>query len=144
MISEWVNGLIVGVFGVALGSLLSLWSLLTEYNAQVPRQPGEGFWAWSKRMREEQNRRIEQAPPSAVLTSVGAAGLAGVLVGVLIWSPVDMNWAVFIPALFVGYGMLQGVLALARRRRLRVPPWFLNRVFPSERRDQTPGGPVSV
>lgn len=145
MVSEAVNAIVILLFGVLLGALDVAMVLTGEAHGlrgdRSPRRPGESWWAWQRRIADEQAERTSSAmgsyPAFRLLT------LSLVVVGVLIvvvvrYSPLGFRWLPFLGGFLAGAGLMQLVFEGAKRGYLKVRRvGLLDRLVQGDRRPST-------
>jgi hypothetical protein len=143
MLDPWANNAVIFLFGLIIGAIASLATLLDPREHNMPRRPGETFIQWQQRVLSEQNRQLEAAPTSVAATGGAFLGVVVVLVVSVLLSPLEMRWWYFLAGLAVGLALLRGVYELAKRGRLGVPInliAFLSRLPGAQRRGPTSYG----
>jgi hypothetical protein len=129
MLGPLANGFVLVVFGFIIGTLFSLWGHLTGL-ADIPDKVGkEGFWAGILRRQREEERLMAHAPRTANLTIATTYVFVGVLVLLLIVSPVQWRWIPFLASFAAGFLGMELFFGLAKYGRFKSLDRFVSRLL---------------
>ena len=132
MIDPIINGTILIVFGLAMGAILQLYGLLARgftsqtLRRKVSSEEGKGnitlrrLLRESKKKAEEGRTSVQTMPKSGVISMIAAYGLIIVIILIVKFSPVEMQWFIFIGAILVGFMAMDRIFTLARKGKIRV------------------------
>lgn len=125
------NVLVMALFGLLAGVLLQVQRALGG-DALARRRPGEGVIAGARRRAEEATAMVRSGPRSYLVVNLAVLGVVAMLVLSLLFSPLEMQWWVFLGSVFAGYLAAGGLLSLARRRRLTLSGGSVFDVLPPD------------
>src|SRR5437667_12350101 len=124
MAEGWVNTAVVLVFAVLIGIMLQLVGVLT---VRMPEsllvRNGERFLDYLRRhddaeYRAEYQRWIKAMPKSGWLALTTFYGLVGMLIGVVVLSPIRMNWWAFLPSSLLAFAVTEWLFSRAEAGNL--------------------------
>jgi hypothetical protein len=147
MVSEAVNAIVILLFGVLLGALDVAMVVTGEAHGlrvegdRPSRRSGESWWAWQRRIADEQSERTSSVmrgyPAFRFLT--WSLVVVGVLIVLVVrYSPLGFRWLPFLGGIFAGMGLMQLVFEGAKRGYLKVSRvGLLDRLVQGDRRPST-------
>ena len=129
MIESIINGIVLVIFGLTIGSVLQLFGLLSRgFSSEVLRQgisrkQGEKrrkaslrrFIKESRERAEQSRKSIRTMPRSAKISMVAFYGLIVVLILFVKYSPIEMRWLIFIGSVLAGFFAMDSVFARAKK-----------------------------
>lgn len=130
MLTPWANHAAIVAFGIIIGALGYVQTLLTpaSYRAAQARrrETGEGYVEHMRHVTDEANAILaaERARSKAFRNvSYAVPAVVVVLILMIVLSPVEMEWWWLIGSLFVGGFSAAGVARLARSGRFDDRSW---------------------
>jgi hypothetical protein len=112
MIYPTVNTVVIAIFGLIIGGTLSLQGILWKGEQERVRRQAKT----AKEMQESIS--LANMPPSAFLSMIAVYGLVIVLIVIVKFSFVKMEWAVFFIFFFAGFAILQYLFYLATKGKM--------------------------
>lgn len=127
MLTSWVNDVVILAFGVMMGSLSGFIDGLNPRTTATKlrkRQKGESWAEWwndySSRVSDDARRRAASEPKSVATATTASGSLMFLLIGVVIFSPIEMRWPLFFAGFFGSYLLMKGLFVLAKLNKVRV------------------------
>jgi hypothetical protein len=123
MISPLINSFVVAGFGFFIGIVLQIaMSVMPERN----REPHSlkfnrglrGFIDDANKSAEESREMIRTAGPVLWMGMFAFYALIAILILIIIYSPLVMNWLVFLLAFFTGFGLFEWIFTRAKAGKM--------------------------
>lgn len=149
MIDPIVNGIVLVIFGLAIGGVLQLFALLSRgfsvetSRRRVPQKEGErkrvidlrSFLKESKERAEQSRRSIRTMPRSATISMAAFYGILIVFILIIKFSPIEMRWLIFLGSVLVGFFIMNNIFIRAKKGEIRVEGNSVFDVLPKEKSD---------
>lgn len=126
---EIINSMVLLMFGILIGVLLMVSeayeSLYKEKSKKLKKRQGESFLHYSRRSssREYHDERIkimQSMPKPFQRAGFGMSIFVILLIIVLIFSPIYMNWLIFIISVLVGIVVFKLIFYLAKAGKIKI------------------------
>lgn len=126
MIDETISTIVLVLFGLLIGVILKV-SLVYEQNLPRPhptlhKKKNESILDFMRRLdvvSQEWTRKLNLNLPAMIPIGIFYS-LIALLIVVLYFTPIHMNWLVFLFSVFVGFGIAEGIFSLAKAGKIRV------------------------
>ena len=149
MIDPIINGIVLVIFGLAIGGVLQLFALLNRgfsverSRRRVPQKEGErkrviglrSFLKESKERANQSRRSIRTLPRSATISMAAFYGLLIVFILIIKFSPIEMRWLIFLGSVLVGFFIMNNIFIRAKKGKIRVEGNSVFDVLPKEKSD---------
>lgn len=126
MISPLINSIVIAAFGFFIGSILQIAMIVNPEKSRdsittsTGRRGWGGFVDYAKEAAEEGREHAQNAPGQFWVATFGFYGLIAILILVLIYSPLEMNWLIFLVALMAGFMLFDRIFQKAKAGK--IPP----------------------
>jgi hypothetical protein len=120
------NIIVMVMSGVLIGALLQISGRLTgeDLRQREDRMGSESRWEYWKRMVNKTSEQgvttMRTAPTSYKLTLGALYGLVGILVIVMVLSPLRMIWWIFLPSMLLAFFVTEKLFQLAKVGRFPI------------------------
>ncbi len=126
MISPLINSIVIAGFGFFIGIVLQIaMSIMPERNREshsLKFNKGlQGFIDDANKSAKESREMVQTAGPAFWMSMFAFYGLIAILILIIIYSPLVMNWLVFLLALFTGFGLFEWIFTRAKAGKMSSP-----------------------
>jgi len=123
MISPLINSIVVAGFGFLIGTVLQIAmgvmpERMRETNPVTFGKGLRGFIDSANKNAEESREMVQAAGPGFKSAMFAFYGLIAVLILIIIYSPLVMNWTVFLLSLFTGFTLYMWIFKQAKEGKI--------------------------
>jgi len=132
------NIIVMVVFGLLVGTLFQVMDIFQRprKDSEIKREPGESFLRYLRRSIREARERdpmehvIKKYRKAYHITIAMVYIVIAIMVLLVVFSPIRMNWLAFILSSFAAFGILKLIFDRAKAGKIRVKSRFFD--IPSE------------
>jgi hypothetical protein len=147
MINTIINGVVLAIFGLIIGAVLQLLGLMEggvssdllrntrEKRNSIGKIGWKGFIKESLKAAEEGRKLMQTMPRSRMILLIAFYGLIAVLILIVKYGPIEMNWWILIGSISTGFVVMDFIYYKAKKGKLRIEGHSIFDVLPNERRD---------
>ena len=124
MIDETISTIVVVLFGLLIGVIMSVALAYEQYlpHSTLHKKKNESIRDFMHRYHvanQEGTRKLNLNSPAMITIGIFYS-LIALLIVVLHFTPIHMNWLVFLFSVFVGFCIAEGIFSLAKAGKIRV------------------------
>ena len=126
IISPLINSIVIAAFGFFIGVILQIVMIVNPEKSRdsittsTGRRGWRGFIDYAKEAAKEGRENAQNAPRQFWVAAFAFYGLIAILILVLIYSPLEMNWLVFLVASIAGFALFDSIFQKAKAGKM--PP----------------------